>query len=199
MDGTLCTLGTSANVLMPAKVQAAIMDGCGLVIKDFTKAKWRPIAQRIADAAVFIQTSSEEIETRSWLEGFMKNRVGVPQNLDDTAVLLQVIDEMRDGNLAGFTDRAGRFYLRLNNFMNHIMLDFGARTTQRDAANRLSRLGFHSEQLSVRDGERICKVRVWVSPEGFAEPHSEGEFNKAEKERTEKIKKSLSTASSLIH
>ncbi len=199
MDGTLCTLGTSANVLMPAKVQAAIMDGCGLVIQDFTKAKWRPIAQRIADAAVFIETSSEEIETRSWLESYMKNRTGVHRNLDDADALLQAIDNMRDGNLTGFADQSGRFYLRLDNFINHITLDYGARTTQRDAANRLSRLGFHREQLSARDGERTPKVRVWISPEGFVDVADEDESNKAEKERTEKIKKSLSTASSLIH
>lgn len=166
-DGTFIKLGTASNVLTPSTAQAAIMDGFGMIIKTFTKKKWERFAQLICDTAIFIETSSEEYETRGWLSDFVRRCVrGGIVDIDDMNQRHELIKSLREfssDGTEGFVDKQLRLYLRPNFFVRFVTGQYGQRTTERDATGRLSRLGFKSTQLSVRNGEKIDKARVGVA------------------------------------
>jgi hypothetical protein len=187
-DGLNFSLGSAGDVLRVSKVEEAIADATGRVIPSFTKAKWRPFAQRIFDVAEVVHTFSEADETRSWIEAFISSSQirgesqatmteGVRRvALDDKAELFKTLRSLQrlahkphSGSTKGFIGSDERVYLYIETFMYFINFNglCAHRLSLPVLAERLTRLSFKSHQLAARQGDDVVKVRLWCSPAGF--------------------------------
>lgn len=174
-DGLVFTLGGSSDVLKVDKVEAAIADATHIVIPAFSKAKWRPMAQLIFNAAEVVETFSEEDETRSWVRDFVRNvfRSGVDMN--DKEELFKILRYKGiDKEGKGFVDTEKRVYVSLDRFTRYVNNTRSTRVSEREAAERLSRVGFVNEQVGARQGAETASRRFWISPPGFLEDGDRG-------------------------
>ncbi|HZJ09409.1 MAG TPA: hypothetical protein VFD39_06935, partial [Trueperaceae bacterium] len=163
---------TAAQLLKPGNVRAAMLVAAGRAVPPVgtREADWTRVAEWIDEAAEIADTVRESEETREWLASFLEIEDPAIVPTDDASRLAR---QLRDGPRDTFRDPDGRVYLKLTPLSPHVRIHLGAKTTQHDLTNRLTRLGFKGEQLSARDGDTgtVRKGRYWLSQRGF-DPHA---------------------------
>jgi hypothetical protein len=165
-DGRTVQLGESKAVLDPTRVQAAIADVLGVVIRPRTRKDWRAIAQALFDLAEPCDEGDTEAnQTRAWIAGLDARRV----DLDDREALARWLRE-RDQPILRGSD--GCLYVKVIRAAHQLRMFSGVSVTDRELRRRLDRLGFKPCQLSARpekpryEGE-VCKGRFLQSPVWF--------------------------------
>lgn len=165
-DGRAVQLGDAKAVLDPTRVQAAIADVLGIVIRPRTRKDWRPIAQALFDLAEPCDVGDTEAnQTRAWLAGLDARRV----DLDNREDLARWLREKDQPILRGSD---GCLYVKVIRAAHQLRMFSGVSVTDRELRRRLDRLGFKPCQLSARsekpryEGE-VCKGRFLQSPAGF--------------------------------
>ncbi|HEV7483609.1 MAG TPA: hypothetical protein VGO13_10975 [Solirubrobacterales bacterium] len=164
-NGTRIPLGTSVQIQEFKKVKGALLSA-GRVMRRFTASEFDKVTEAFALVAETEDTvASENEETAGWLASFIADRGGQKVKLGDADTLRNLLRDPDD--LALFRDEQDRIYLRLPKLSVHVTRVIGQRTTSRDLAARLSRLGFKKKQLGARDGDETLKARFWRSPPNF--------------------------------
>lgn len=164
-NGSRIPLGTSVQIQEFKKVKGALL-GVGRVMRRFTASEFDSVTEAFALVAETEDTvASENEETAGWLASFIADRGSQQLKIRDVDTLRNLLRDPDD--LAIFRDEQNRIYLRLPKLAVHVTRVVGQRTTSRDLAARLSRLGFTKKQLGARDGEETLKARFWRSPAGF--------------------------------
>jgi hypothetical protein len=163
-------LGAAAAVLEARKVQAAIADATTVVIPDYTRSQWRPIAQLIFQAAETDDIGIDpETEARGWLAALTGNWPNSPRykvDLQDAGALYAAICHCLQRREISLSDRYNHFahsladgyfittdrtiVLRVDSVLRWVTVVHGARTTSSDLRLRLHRLGFRKRKLQAR-------------------------------------------------
>jgi hypothetical protein len=170
-DGTRIPLGTSADLMNPRKVDAAIADSTGVAIPYYGAPKFRTVAGALLAIVEVENTGSPEAEeTCDWIGSLLVmggQLVAMsPAGEGDGLQLADVVAEPEDFPCFRGDDR--RLYLRLDAFHLHVRSRIGQRAiTRRDLAARIARIGFTKHQPSVREAGRTLKARYWRSEPGF--------------------------------
>jgi hypothetical protein len=171
------------DICSPLLVQKALAHATPWSIKSFSRPKWNAeVVRLIRTAARVVQVITEEEETMGWIRAHLKplmarpkwdHKHGVllfsdPPSEEYPSSLLQCLLQLndRDGNV--LVDPQGRIHLKLTYLLRTVTMDVGNRTSSRDLAKRLSRVGWDKIQLSAWDPEtkKSPKWRCWVSPAG---------------------------------
>lgn len=175
-DGRAVQLGDARAVLDPLRVQAAIADVLGIVIRTRTRKDWRPVAQALFDLAeVSDRSDTEANQTRAWIvatEGIDRYRI----DLSNAAELARWLKGGRfEPAIARGSDQ--RLYIRISGMVAALRHEMGIIIAEHQLRRRLGRLGFEAHQLSARAGDRVLKGRFHRSPMMFDpedEPSEQG-------------------------
>lgn len=160
-------LGTPAEILVPAKVEAAFLAAVDWTPVLPKRSLWRTCVSALAQAAVQIATGTEAEETAEWISLFVAGKTSTTLvtksaqwvHLDQYGVV--VID--------------GTLYLNSTRMAKDLLLSHAIKVTANDLARRLSRLHFKREQLAFRLEEGVRTRRTWRAPDGF-DPESVGDL-----------------------
>jgi hypothetical protein len=190
-DKTVVELGEAAKVLTPRDVQAAIADAVpGAVIKEFTRARWRSVAELIMQAAGPGQDTDRgpDGQLMEWLAAFVgggerEGRRVCPIH-PPSETLAGYLENMvaaypNDWVYRGHCQQVGFFWTPTGELVIHTPSllrwlqspAYGARASRADVNRGMIRLGFRPERLNapLQVGERrkIAKAHVWISRPDF--------------------------------
>ena len=169
-DGRTVQLGDAKAVLDPNRVQAAIADVLGVVIRPRARKDWRLIAQALFDLAEpSDEGDTEANQTRGWLVALDGGADARRLDLTDSAALARYLNNPYPVIVRGSDQR---LYLRVYGVADSLRRDLGLIIGERELRRRLTRLGFEAWQLSARSDEprfkgKSLKCRFLRSPIGF--------------------------------
>jgi hypothetical protein len=169
-DGRSVVLGDAKAVLDPTRVQAAIADVLGIVIRPRVRKEWRPIAQAFFDLAEpSDEGDTEANQTRGWLAVLGGGEDARRVDLTDSAALARYLHDRCPCIVRGSDQR---LYAHVYGVADALRRDLALIIGERDLRRRLTRLGFEAHQLSARSDEprfkgRVLKGRFLRSPIGF--------------------------------
>jgi hypothetical protein len=169
-DGRAVQLGDAKAVLDPTRLQAAIADVLGIVIRPRTRKDWRPIAQALFDLAEPCDEGDTEAnQTRGWLAMLGGGADARRVNLTDNAALARYLHDRCPCIVRGSDQR---LYAHVYGVADALRRDMALIIGERDLRRRLTRLGFEAHQLSARSDEprfkgKVFKGRFLRSPIGF--------------------------------
>jgi hypothetical protein len=169
-DGRTVQLGESKAVLDPTRVQAAIADVLGIVIRPRTRKDWRPIAQAFFDLAEPCDEGDTEAnQTRGWLAALGGGANARRVDLTDSAALARFLNDRCPCIVRGSDQR---LYVHVYGVADGLRRDMALIIGERELRRRLARLGFEAHQLSARSDEprfkgKVFKGRFLRSPAGF--------------------------------
>lgn len=158
-DRRAVQLGDAKAVLDPTRVQAAIADVLGVVIRPRTRKDWRPIAQAVFDLAEpSDEGDTEANQTRGWLVALDGGADARRVDLTDSTSLARTLS---DPYPSIFRGSDGRLYVRVHGVADALRRDLGLFIGERELRRRLARLGFEACQLSARSDEPRFKGKVF--------------------------------------
>ncbi|MBL8764054.1 MAG: bifunctional DNA primase/polymerase [Phycisphaerae bacterium] len=169
-DGRAVQLGDAKAVLDPTRVQAAIADVLGIVIRPRVRKDWRPIAQALFDLAEpSDEGDTEANQTRGWLAVLGGGADARRVDLTDSTALARYLHD-RCPPIVRASDQ--RLYAHVYGVADALRRDMALLIGERELRRRLTRLGFEAHQLSARSDEprfkgRVLKGRFLRSPVGF--------------------------------
>lgn len=169
-DG-LVEIGSSADLMNPRRVEAAVADATGVAIPYYGAKGFRTIASALLMIAELEDSgATPENVTRGWLARFVHERISAnaaPTDLQDPearADLLAIFAE-------AFTAGDGRTYVHapsLERFVREALKQPNA--TRGSVSARLARLDFEPVQIEGprnQRGAKVAKRRYWRSPADF--------------------------------
>ncbi len=173
-DGTEIACGTEATLRDPRKMDARIARAIKRNPPYYMPKQWRSIALALIRAAEpDAATGGRQDEAADWLADYAHNGHVCPRtvNLDDAADLFDTL-----GEWAAFRGDDDRFYIHVPTLVSWVTQSYGQRTSARDLARRLARLGFTRPRnaegkLAARNGSQVVTRRLLASPPGF-DPHA---------------------------
>lgn len=159
-------LGNASNVLSPGKVKAAFYDSLGVVLPPMKVASWDKYAHQIAAAAEIQDIAGDpEEEIRGWIFEYSNREMMQGRfDLNDPENLMKALHGLIGGQWAFWTTE-GEIVVHVPKF-THWVRQF-TNVPQSEIRKRLNRMGFRSERLAARDGEKVHHRRVFISPKGF--------------------------------
>lgn len=166
-DGTSVDLGTTADLFVRRRMEAAILATARVMIPTAKTDAHRQLVADIEAAADEIGDAlSVEEETLSLLVEYLDaHNYARHVDLDDKANLWDVL---YDGG--PFMTVDGRLHIRLEKFTDWCRR-MGQRMTRQEMSQRLGRLGFvkpdEGGRIDVRRGEKKIQRKFWVSPADF--------------------------------
>lgn len=169
-DGRAVQLGDAKAVLDPTRVQAAIADVLGIVIRPRVRKEWRPIAQALFDLAEpSDEGDTEANQTRGWVAALGGGADAKRVDLSDSAALARYLHDRCPCIVRGSDQR---LYIYVYGVADALRRDMALLIGERELRRRLTRLGFDAHQLSARSDEprfkgRVFKARFLRSPVGF--------------------------------
>lgn len=160
-------LGTAAEMLVPAKVEAAFLAAVDWTPNLPPRARWRACASALAQAAVQIPTGTEAEETAEWVSLFIAGKTSA--GLVTKSAQWVHLDQF------GAVVIEGVLYVNSTRMAKDLLMIHAIKVTANDLARRLSRLGFKPDQLAFRLEEGVRTRRTWRAPDGF-DPDSVGDL-----------------------
>lgn len=167
-NGTQVDLGSTADLFVRRRMEAAILATARHMIPAAPAAKHRELVKRIEQAAEQIDNVlSAEEETLGLIAEFTHARRATRNvDLNDKHELYGVLEEGYP-----FYDLDGRLYLRLEDLTGWLNRMSGQRFTRQELSGRLARIGFTKPddggQLAARRGDKTRSRRLWISPPNF--------------------------------
>jgi putative DNA primase/helicase len=155
--GKEITLGDAEDLLMPKKVQAAVLAKIGVCIPKLNDSDWPPFAQAIASAAA-VEDSGTEPE--DMIRELIARAVGGqhPVDVSDKPGLFAVLQSK-----PYFFRSDDHVYISFNWLLCKVNSGVD-KLTRNQLGQLLRKIGFKHEETAARNGDDVAKKKLWWAP-----------------------------------